>query len=175
MTIALEISRLLAQVHDDLTLRRRLRLRVGDDPTESAAEVLHPVVTAPDLPRGEYLDPDPPPTTVEWLGRALQPLLIGNDRIAEVITAVCCTDLAYAAPLDDWAARDAKPIWRAVVDLLGDDARWWSNANLAGSDLSHGVFTDGVSWTAVTTFTFDVALVGKATDATVAVLAFADD
>ncbi|MFG2004347.1 hypothetical protein ACGFNU_34835 [Spirillospora sp. NPDC048911] len=169
MTTALNISRLLAVPGEDSDLRRHLRLQVGDDPGVTAAELLHGLVTSSDMPQGQYPGEGVPCTVAEVSG-ILRPLTASAEQMADLLATVCCTELAYRSLSRAWSIHEAHSACRAVVELLGDQARWWTNTHFPGEVSGEALDEGGRWWDPVTTFVFDLALVGISADATVVVV-----
>ncbi|MGI5164395.1 hypothetical protein ACQEU3_08580 [Spirillospora sp. CA-253888] len=175
MTTASDISRLLVRPQEGSDLHQRLRIRVGDDTASTPAELLHSLVTGPDMPRSEFPSSDEVPSTVEQISAVLRPLAVAPEQIAGLMAAVCCTDLAYRWLSRSWPIEEAASAWRSALELLGDQARWWTNAGFRGETSAAALHEGLPSWDPVTTFVFDLAFVGIGADATVTVVSFADD
>ncbi|QKW37650.1 hypothetical protein HUT06_29580 [Actinomadura sp. NAK00032] len=171
MTTALELRRLLAPLLS--TSECHLRIAVGDDPLVSPAHLLHAVVSAPDMPRGNFPAQSWPPT-VEQVDKGLEPLVHSDDQILALLVAACTEDLAYAVQVGPWTSDAAQPLLRQAMHLLGR-ADWWSNCTLPSSCFDDGDFFDGVERDPVTDHTFDSALIGIGEQATITFLAFAED
>ncbi|TDB95485.1 hypothetical protein [Actinomadura sp. 7K534] len=182
MTTATEIRRLLAPLASPSAFH--LRISVGHDPRISPAHLLHAVVSAPDMPRGNYPTRSWPPT-VEQLDGSLRLLTFSDDQILALLTAACTEDLAYEDQVGPWAPDGTsvgpwtpdivRPILQQVAHLLGPQNRWWSNCVFPNWCFDTGDFYDGVERWPVTDHTFDRALIGIGDQATVTFLAFAED
>ncbi|MGI5417550.1 hypothetical protein [Actinomadura luteofluorescens] len=182
MTNASELRRLLVPLTSASSYH--LRMSVGHDPLVSPARLLHAVVSAPDMPRGDRPVPSWPPA-VEELEQCLRLLTFSDDQVLALLVAACTEDLAYegsigpwasdGTPVGPWAPEIVRPILRQVARLLGPQTRWWSNCTFPEWCFDTGDFHDGVSRWPVTDHTFDRALVGIGDQATFTVLAFAED
>ncbi|WP_242910060.1 hypothetical protein [Actinomadura terrae] len=173
MDTVLEIAALLEPL-STADGRFFIRVQVGEDPARSPAELLHPILFAPDFDRGEY-DLPGIPKTVQGLATALCELPVTAAQMVPFLVQTCTTDLAHmGASRGPWSIEAAQAVLDRVVQTLGPQTRWWTNVSYSTWCWEHGDFSDGFSSNPVTGHEFDRAVIGIGADATVTLLAFAD-
>ncbi|QFG22007.1 hypothetical protein [Actinomadura sp. WMMB 499] len=138
------------------------------------AELLHPVVFAPEFDRGPFAHLEGLPDTVEDLARALAPVAVTGERMLPLLVRLCTEDLAYGVPFDPWTPDRARDVLGRVVDALGPETRWWSNVSYPDRAWASGDYSGDFSSSPVTGYTTDCAVVGIGRYATLTMLAFAE-
>ncbi|HTI27586.1 MAG TPA: hypothetical protein VL652_41765 [Kutzneria sp.] len=144
---------------------------------EEFAQPLHSMLT------GDIAWPYPPasshgklPTTAEEVAAALLPIDLPADRLLAFLVNICTRDLAYGVETGPIRTAEATTMLAQLVDVLGPDARWWSNCDLSYvSQWSEHGKPSPLSWNPLTHYTFDRAIVGTGGGGTVTFLAVAED
>ncbi|MFB4303171.1 hypothetical protein [Actinomadura sp. NTSP31] len=149
-----------------------LRIHVGDDPTLTPAELLHPVLFDPAFDRGPFVNFAT--STLDEITRALSAVPATAEQMPAFLVHISTQDMAYGGPTGPWTPETARPPSERLVSLLQPDAQWWTNVHYEAWNWEHGEFNDTFGSNPVTGHTLDCALVGIGRDATVTFLAYGD-
>jgi len=104
------------------------------------------------------------------------PIDLPADRLLAFLVNICTRDLAYGVETGPIRTAEATTMLAQLVDVLGPDARWWSNCDLSYvSRWSEHGKPSPLSWNPLTHYTFDRAIVGTGSGGTVTFLAVAED
>lgn len=167
---------LLAPLMRDADVRLYLRIEVKGGGAVDPADLVYPIIFSPDFDRGPYQDAEPKrPSTVAELSSELFLVDVPPTRLVPFLQMLLTTDFAYLESRGSLSQQEAESIARKVVDLVGADARWWSNVEYPKWAWEYGDFSGDFGANPLTGHTYDCAMVGVGDSVAVAFLAYSDD